>query len=52
MDKYTIKFQIEGNVNFPHIALNTLEDLLKVAVFPVMGVELVPLTIEIKKARK
>jgi hypothetical protein len=51
MAKYTIKFQIEGNVNFPHLALNTLEDLLKVAVLPVIDVELVPLTIEIKKAR-
>jgi len=52
MDKYTIKFQIEGCIHFPHNALNTLENLLKVAVFPVMGVELVPLTIDMKKARK
>jgi hypothetical protein len=51
MAKYTIKFQIEGNINFPHLALNTLEDLLKVAVLPVVNAELVPLTIEIKKAR-
>ena len=52
MPKYTIKFQIEGNVHFPHIMLDTLEDLLKVAVLPVVGVELVPLTLEVKKARK
>ena len=52
MAKYTIKFQIEGAIHFPHIMLETIEDLLKVAVLPVVGVELVPLTLEAKKARK
>jgi hypothetical protein len=52
MAKYTIKFQIEGAVHFPHIMLDTFEDLLKVAILPVIGAELVPLTLEIKKARK
>ena len=52
MAKYTIRFQVEGDVYFPHIIENTLQDLLKVAVLPVVGVELVPLTLEVKKARK
>lgn len=52
MAKYTVKFQIEGSVHFPHIMLDTLEDLLKASVLPVVGVELVPFTLEIKKARK
>lgn len=53
MAKYTIKFQIEGDIHFPHIMLDTFEDLLKVAILPVINdAQLVPLTLEVKKARK
>jgi len=48
MTKYTVSFMVEG-YELDEIGL---EDLIKVAVLPTLNLELVPVTFEVKKARK
>ena len=59
MAKYTVKFQVNTENNYSGKMLNEAEalemeikDLLQVAVLPTLNLELVPLTFEVKKARK
>ena len=56
-EKVTVRFQIELNpYGGEEATLQSVEtyllDLLKKAVFPALNVELVPLSYEVKKARK
>jgi len=55
MKKYTVTFQIE-DLQERNIVTNGqaigLEDLIKSTVLPALNLELVPLTFEVKKARK
>ena len=48
MTKYTVSFKVEGY----ELDQYRLEDLLKVAVLPTLDLELVPVSFEVKKARK
>jgi hypothetical protein len=48
MTKYTVSFKVEGY----ELDQYALEDLLKVAVLPTLNLELVPVSFEVKKARK
>jgi hypothetical protein len=54
MKKATVKFQVEIN-DFNEYTADSLEaalrDLLKKAVLPALNVELVPLSLDVKKAR-
>lgn len=52
MAKYTVKFQVECDPALFAGLERDIEDLLKVAVLPTLSLELVPLTFEVKKARK
>ena len=52
MAKYTVKFQVEGFLVDPTELEASIKDLIKVAVLPTLNLELVPLTFEVKKARK
>lgn len=51
MNKYTVKFQVEGNYATALDLEVAITDLLRAAVFPALGVDEVPLSIEIKRAR-
>ena len=48
MTKYTVSFKVEGH----ELNQYALEDLLKVAVLPALNLELVPVSFDVKKARK
>ena len=48
MSKYTISFKVEGY----DLDQYRLEDLIKVAVLPTLNLDLVPVTFEVKKAKK
>jgi hypothetical protein len=57
MEKITVRFQLElnpygGNESTLEGVEGYLLDLLKEAVLPALRVELVPLSYEVKKARK
>jgi hypothetical protein len=51
MAKYTVKFKVEVSgdetVNFEYF----LNDLLNTSILPALSAELIPLTLEVKKAR-
>jgi len=48
MTKYIVSFKVEGN----KLDQYGLEDLIKVAVLPALNLELVPVSFDVKKARK
>lgn len=53
--KYTIKFKVTDLTAIKNDELDLeiyLKDLLTCSVLPALGMELVPLTLEVKKARK
>jgi hypothetical protein len=50
--KYTVKFQITLPLIDTAGIEYSLEDLLKVSVLPALNAEIVPLSFEIKKAKK
>ena len=53
--KYTIKFKVSDLTAIKDDELDLeiyLKDLLTCSVLPALGMELVPLTLEVKKARK
>ena len=52
MNKYTIKFQVSHTDNLtPELFEIYLKDLLNSAVLPTLNAELIPLSLEVKKAR-
>ena len=51
MKKYTVTFQIESEDVITNGQAIGIEDLLVTAVLPALNLELVPLTLEVKKAR-
>ena len=55
MKKYTVTFQIEQEEDLTssiQLLEFDLQDLISVAVLPTLSVSLVPLSFEVKKARK
>jgi len=52
MKKYTVTFQVEQEWILTNGQAIGLEDLIKSTVLPALNLELVPLTFEVKKARK
>jgi hypothetical protein len=51
MNKYTVKFQVEGNYASARELEIEIADLLRTTVFPALGVSEIPLSIETKRAR-
>ncbi len=58
MAKYTVKFKIETdyryisrNLSDAEVLEISLEDLIQTAVLPTLDLKLIPLTLEVKKAR-
>jgi hypothetical protein len=52
MNKYTVTFQVETEEAMTNGQVISIEDLIEVAVLPTVKLGLVPLTFEVKKARK
>lgn len=52
MNKYTVTFQVEAEETMTNGQVIAIEDLIKVAVLPSLNLGLVPVTFEVKKARK